>query len=914
MRVLVTGGSGFIGSHVVDKLRARGYEPVIYDLRPSPWHSDPARSPHTSSVDTVLGSITDREALERALHSCDAVAHLAAVADVNDVHASPEDAERVNARGTVAVLEAARRAGVKRIVYASTIWVYSDCRDEAVDEETLLPAPSHLYTSTKLAGELYCKAYQELYGIDYTIMRFGIPYGPRAREAAVIPAFVNKAFAGQPLTLAGDGSQSRRFVYVEDLADGVALGLNEVATNRVYNLASDENVTIKQIAETVQNLIGNVEIVHTPARPGDFGGKIVCSERAKHELGWTAATPFAEGVGKYVAWRREQAAATAALQDAVVIPAGEPDAESKPRQVLIISADIGEGHDLPARAVAREFKDEDPDAHVSIVNGLPAMGPILTKVLRENSAFMFQWLPWLFDMQYWLFMYFPPTRWLAKRLLTALGHRGLMRLIRAHDPDQIVSTYPGVTAVLGELRRKGKLNVPCYSSITDLAGLRFWAHPGIDLHFVTHPESIEEVERIAGPGSVRWAKPPTSPAFLAARSRDDARRALALPLDGKVIAVSGGGWGVGDLVGATRAALTDQPDAIVLCLCGRNDKLRERVAKRFGDEPRLRLMGFTDRMGDVLAAADALIHSSAGLTVLEAIIRGCPVISYGFGVGHVRASNRALERFGLAQVARSERDIAPALSRALEHRPEPDGSFARRPSTASLILVDERRARQLPRWRMRTTRAITAGAATLAIAGWTLTAGASYSLVSAFVHIKPVTAVQTARPEVGVLVDAPSSQVPAIASVLSASGIRVSFALAHPPSASDLGVLNYGDQALPRLPKGGLVHWLGTRDQLHDLLHSMGFSHHFLYSSSGPSVGQWWLAHRAGGRLIAGAVHVDDIGDSLGRLHAGEVIELTVKRAQDLLPLLEKLRSALAAGQLSAVPVGQLMHDAGATV
>jgi UDP-glucose 4-epimerase len=504
-------------------------------------------------VETVLGSITDREALERALHSCDAVAHLAAVADVNDVHASPEDAERVNARGTVAVLEAARRAGVKRIVYASTIWVYSDCEGEEVDEETLLPAPSHLYTSTKLAGELYCKAYQELYGIDYTILRFGIPYGPRAREAAVIPAFVGKAFRGEPLTLAGDGSQSRRFVYVEDLADGVALGLSDVATNRVYNLASDDNVTIKQIAETVQELVGGVEIVYTPARPGDFGGKVVCSKRALRELGWSASTPFHEGVRRYVEWRREQEALAATRDAGAVIPAGEPDAESRPRQVLIISADIGEGHDLPARAVAREFRDEDPDAHVSIVNGLPAMGPVLTKVLRENSAFMFRWVPWLFDFQYMLFMYFAPTRWLAKRLLTALGRRGLMRLIRAHDPDVIVSTYPGVTAVLGEMRRTGRLNVPCYSSITDLAGLRFWAHPGIDLHFVTHPESIEEVEGIAGPGSVRWAKPPTSPAFLAARSRADARRALGLPADGKVIAVSGGGWGVGDLSGATRA-------------------------------------------------------------------------------------------------------------------------------------------------------------------------------------------------------------------------------------------------------------------------------------------------------------------------------------------------------------------------
>src|SRR5437588_6681890 len=106
MRVLVTGGSGFIGSHVVDKLRLRGHEPVIYDLRPSPWHAE-----CDQPVETVLGSITDREALERALQDCDAVAHLAAVADVNDVHAQPEDAERVNARGTVTVLEAARRAG-----------------------------------------------------------------------------------------------------------------------------------------------------------------------------------------------------------------------------------------------------------------------------------------------------------------------------------------------------------------------------------------------------------------------------------------------------------------------------------------------------------------------------------------------------------------------------------------------------------------------------------------------------------------------------------------------------------------------------------------------------------------------------------------------------------------------------------
>src|ERR1700759_579645 len=215
------------------------------------------------------------------------------------------------------------------------------------------------------------------------------------------------------------------------------------------------------------------------------------------------------------------------------------------------------------------------------------MGPLLTKLLRENSAFMFTFVPWLFDLQYRLFMYFAPTRWFSRKMLTLFGGRGLMRLIRAHDPDVIVSTYPGVTAVLGEMRRRGSLKVPCYSSITDLAGLQFWAHPGIDLHFITHPESAEEVEQIAGPGSVRWAKPPTAPAFLAARARSDARRALALPAEGKVIGVSGGGWGVGGLVGATRAALAVE-GGTVLCLCGRNEKLAARVTQRFAGEPRLR--------------------------------------------------------------------------------------------------------------------------------------------------------------------------------------------------------------------------------------------------------------------------------------------------------------------------------------
>ncbi|MEA2396920.1 MAG: UDP-glucose 4-epimerase [Thermoleophilaceae bacterium] len=294
--VLVTGGSGFIGSHVVDVLIKRGYTPRIYDLRESPHHEP-------GSIDTVIGCATDTQALARAMDGCQAVIHLAAMADVGHVQKDPAGAERLNSRATSAVLEAARETGVKRVVYGSTIWVYSDCADTAVDEDTPLAHPAHLYSATKLAGELYCRSYAELYGVEYTILRFGIPYGPRARVAAVVPAMVEKALGGQPLTVAGDGMQGRRFVYVEDLAAGVVEGLAPQAANRIYNLAGNETTTIREIAHTVRDLLGDVEITHTEGRPGDFSGKEVSNKRALEELGWSAATPFREGVRRYVEWR-----------------------------------------------------------------------------------------------------------------------------------------------------------------------------------------------------------------------------------------------------------------------------------------------------------------------------------------------------------------------------------------------------------------------------------------------------------------------------------------------------------------------------------------------------------------------------------------------------------------------------------
>jgi UDP-glucose 4-epimerase len=311
VKVLVTGGAGFIGSHVVDKLRAAGHEPRILDLIPSPYHTD---------VETVLGDLGDPVVVQRALEGVDAVLHLAAVADVDLVAKNPTLTDQVNTRGTQVLLEGARNAGVKRFVYASTIWVYGDAAGpEAVDEDTRLGLPKHFYTATKIAGEMYTASYGELYGLEWTILRFGIPYGPRARPTAVVPSFTAKALAGQPLMIAGDGTQSRRFVYVEDLAEGVVASLVPAAANRVYNLVGRENTSVRAIARAVRDVVGDVPIEHTEGRAGDLHGGSISGERAATELGWEPRTAFADGVRRYVEWvtadAGEPRAATASSTD-----------------------------------------------------------------------------------------------------------------------------------------------------------------------------------------------------------------------------------------------------------------------------------------------------------------------------------------------------------------------------------------------------------------------------------------------------------------------------------------------------------------------------------------------------------------------------------------------------------------------
>jgi UDP-N-acetylglucosamine:LPS N-acetylglucosamine transferase len=346
-------------------------------------------------------------------------------------------------------------------------------------------------------------------------------------------------------------------------------------------------------------------------------------------------------------------------------------------RVLILSADIGAGHDLPAELLADGIRERA--AHAVIADGLTEMGRLAHVLGRQGVETILRRLPVIFDAQYWVIQRFPPTRKLAAWALERIARRGLQRLIARERPDVIVSTYPGTTEVLGRMRLAGRVAVPCVGAITDLAALRYWAHAGMDRHLIIHAQSRAEVEAIAGAQTeIRHVRGLSRPQFDQPPEREQARAALGLP-PGALVLISGGGWGVGDLHRAARAAIA--AGATPVCLCGTNAALRARL-----DRQGIRTEGFTEHMCEWLAAADVLVHSTAGLTVLEAELCGTWAISYGWGFGHIRINNEAYRRFGLAAVAETPQALEAELRRALAApRPRPS-DVASWPSAADAVL------------------------------------------------------------------------------------------------------------------------------------------------------------------------------------------------------------------------------------
>jgi len=287
--VLVTGGSGFIGSHVTDTLVAKGLTVRVLD-KTRPLRPD---------VDWFQGDLLSNDDVYEALQDVETVFHLAAVADVNVASTDPQLCLSVNELGTLKLLQACSGREVERFILASSVWVYGKA-SEAVTEDTPLPIPGDLYTKTKIGQEHLVCSWGQTHSLPYTILRYDIPYGPRMRGNMAIAAFVRRAMNKEPITIFGDGKQGRCWVFVTDLAEAHYLAINQAASKQIINIAGTEFVTISSIVEMLTKKLGAFPIKHEPPRPGDFAGVRTNIEKAKSVLGWAPQTSFEQGLSIYI--------------------------------------------------------------------------------------------------------------------------------------------------------------------------------------------------------------------------------------------------------------------------------------------------------------------------------------------------------------------------------------------------------------------------------------------------------------------------------------------------------------------------------------------------------------------------------------------------------------------------------------
>jgi processive 1,2-diacylglycerol beta-glucosyltransferase len=591
------------------------------------------------------------------------------------------------------------------------------------------------------------------------------------------------------------------------------------------------------------------------------------------------------------------------------------------RKVLVLSADVGEGHAAAARALAQQIHDAPQQTEVTVIDGLAAMGRLLRPVVEDGYRVQLRFFPWTYTIVYWLLERVAPVRLLVRQLLCLLGSRPLARTIASHDPDVVVSTYPAVTVVLARLRRRGVVECPTVATITDLTGLFFWAQPGIDLHLAMYGESLQSVERIAGRGSVQLVRPLISAEFLQPRCPLRARRALGLPEEGRMVVVSGGGWGVGDIAGAVREFTRVPEVTSIVCLAARNDHLAQNLRGAFAHEPRVHVLGFTDKMPELLAAADVLVHSTGGVTCLEAMATGTPVVSYGLPVGHARLNTRAMAALDLLRLANDTDELREHVCatfaeepRAAEAHPGVSPSTRRPAAAVDLVLDAPRRVHPIPVWRLRLVALATQLTLLLAVGTWMMSTDEVAALADKVLHVHPLTHVATTQPNVGVIVDVPLQGMVRVAGQLAARGIHVSFADgAHVPSHVQIMALrSLGDQLMPAVPSSAALRWVHTRSVLHRQAHALGLRHRFYYLQprGGLSVGQLVLARSEGALPVCGALRIS-AGSSLPQrpMRAGDVLVVELGGSSASVAGLERIVSGLASEGLGVEPLAWLTRS-----
>ena len=308
VRVLVTGGCGFIGSHIVDALLSRGYVVGALDnLSTGDRANLGAHWPNGGGFTLHERDIRDYDAVEKVVKSYDAVIHEAALVSVSRSVEDPLTVNAVNVDGTLNLLRASVKAGVKRFVYASSSSVYGES-ETLPKKETMVTVPVSPYGASKLAAENYCRVFAKVYGLHTVSLRYFNVYGPRQKSgfySGVIPIFIKRALEGKPPQVYGDGEQTRDFTYVEDVVNANLLALeNDLPKGEVFNIAAGDQISINRLASIILSMLGRDDLKpeHLDHRPGDIRRSYADVTKAREVLGYAPEHTIEDGVRRVVDW------------------------------------------------------------------------------------------------------------------------------------------------------------------------------------------------------------------------------------------------------------------------------------------------------------------------------------------------------------------------------------------------------------------------------------------------------------------------------------------------------------------------------------------------------------------------------------------------------------------------------------
>ena len=315
MRILVTGGAGFIGSHLCERLLARGDELTVLDnfndfYDPAIKRSNASRLERARLVE---GDIRDKELVSQLFREggFDAVVHLAAMAGVRPSLLDPLHYGDVNVRGTQILLRELERRPRVRFVFASSSSVYGVNERVPFREDDDIHRPVSPYAATKRAGELLCFTHHHLYGTPIVCLRFFTVYGPRQRPEMAIHSFVRKTLEGNPIPFFGDGTTRRDYTYIDDIVDGVVRSIDRDQGYEIYNLGESSTVSLAELVEMIGEVTGVQPILdRRELQPGDVPITYADVTKARRDLGYEPRTPLREGLERFLAWYRAERVAS----------------------------------------------------------------------------------------------------------------------------------------------------------------------------------------------------------------------------------------------------------------------------------------------------------------------------------------------------------------------------------------------------------------------------------------------------------------------------------------------------------------------------------------------------------------------------------------------------------------------------